>query len=45
MVGDKFDIHCEECGRYLFTVEEIPYESGGGFSLGKEVMLNGDLGR
>lgn len=40
MVGDKYDICCEECGRYLFTVEEIPYESDNGSSLGREIRVN-----
>lgn len=40
MVGDKYDIHYEKCGRYLFTVEEAPYEKGNGSSLGKEVRIN-----
>lgn len=40
MIGDKYDIHCETCGRYLFTAEEVSYESGNGFSLSKEVRIN-----
>ena len=40
MIGDKFDIHCEGCGRYLFTVEEVPYDNRDGFLLGKEVRIN-----
>lgn len=40
MVGDKYEVHCEECGRYLFTAEEVPYENGDGFLLGGEVRSN-----
>lgn len=40
MIGDKYDICCEECRRYLFTVEEVPYENRERFSLGKEVRIN-----
>ena len=40
MIGDKIDIHCEGCGRYLFTVEEVPYDNRDGFLLGKEVRIN-----
>ena len=41
MIGDKFDIHCEKCGKYLFTVEEIHYEEKDKTSsLGKEIRLH-----
>ena len=40
MIGDKYDIHCEKCGKYLFTAEEIPYENGDESSLGKEIRLH-----
>ena len=40
MTGDKYDIHCETCGRYLFAVEEIPYKSDNGSSLGREIRVN-----
>lgn len=40
MIGDKYDIHCEERGKYLFTAEEVPYKDGSGSSLGKEVRIN-----
>ena len=41
MIGDKYDVSCEKCGKYLFTVEEIPYEEKDKTSsLGKEIRLH-----